>query len=203
MARAKRGFGFGGRKLSAAKTTPGLHWYGHKVSTAFQNGMFVGIDGAARYLRDYIKRSFSTPKTGKWYVKPISGKQPKPGKGKGKRQYYQASKAGETPAVPTGDLRGSIRKKVFKGVPGPYNITAWIGIFGDATATAPYGRTLELGRGRLKGPHPFLRPALVINLAVLKKIIVQGMKGRQIATMAGTLGGFEESKTTYVKVKAP
>ena len=200
MARAKRGFGFGGRKLSKAKVTPGLHWYGHKVSTAFQNGMFVGIDGAAKYLQEYIKRAFSSPKTGRWYIKAASGRQAKAGKGRSKRQYYRASAVNETPAVVTGQLRASIKRKMFIG---RMAVTAFIGIMGDDGTKTPYGKILELGMGNLTGPHPFLRPALYINKEVLKTIIARGMKGRQIATMAGTLGGFEESKTTYVKVKAP
>jgi len=186
-------------KLAAAKgrkktKVGGLRWYGAQMSVTYRDMMFAGVQGGARYLTEAIKRRFDTPKSGRKYVKPSGGKQPSPGSGKGRRGYYTASAKGESPAIPTGKLRASVTYKL--NAPKALATEALIGVIGakaaekhddkkGATTTGNVALILELGLGKLSGPHPFIRPALDANRAVLKGIILNGMKGGAIVRKTG------------------
>ena len=164
--------------------TTKLMWYGRKVTEGFRRQIYVGVEGAGKYLEEFIKHSFGTSKSGQVYRKP------------GFKVKYTASATGEVPAVVSGKLRASISHKTL----GTKNTaTCKIGIIGtrasepvvDAegngkgTTLGAIGSILELGLGSLKGPHPFLRPALDKNRVILKKIITGGMAGMQIAQESG------------------
>jgi len=182
-----------------AKIGKTLKWNGRRVSEAYKQQMFVGIKGAAKYLTEYIKRSFATSKSGKLYTKSVSGTQPKMGSGKSARRRYRASAKDETPAVVSGKLRAAVTYQL--DVPGKLAVSAKVGVIGakaaekhddkkGATTTGNVALILELGLGNLSGPHPFIRPAFDANRAVIKKIIVGSMSGLAIAKKGGGKLGF-------------
>jgi len=182
----------------ALRTTK-LMWYGRKVSDAYMLQMFKGVEGAGRYLEEYIKHSFDTSKSGSQYAKPGSGHKTKAGGIA--RTKYTASAVGETPAIVTGKLRASITHKT---IPWKLKTTvSKVGVIGTKASEqvvdpetgrsrnityGAVGAILELGLGSLKGPHPFLRPALDKNRMVIFNIIIKGMRGGEIASNMTGLG---------------
>lgn len=115
----------------------------------------LGVERAARYLVNAIKRLLTGPRTGRVY--PV-----------GRRgRVHQASAPGEPPATLTGKLRQSIAQSdpIWDG----WSVTV------DVGSALPYSRRLEWGGVDRRGvrilPRPYFAPAALASEPEIERIL--------------------------------
>ena len=128
-----------------------IKWYANQLSQNVYNQCARAIGKACVLVEREAKRTMSKdPKTGRIYRKPYT-----------KHAKWQASAPGESPAVVTNTLKGSITHEVF---------TDGADIVGRVGTNVEYARILELGGSKIAA-RPYLAPSLFKMRKAVKELL--------------------------------